>query len=226
MSLGALASLPEEERRVLLDQLLERLPPWLQLIDSNALQPRFLDARFDETWRLFTGGTFEMGATAARLNRFYELHARYPLRMGFEMLHSPPRTLSLRPFLMMEQVIRDELDPSEPKVVISEHAEESRALLEQRGARLPTEAQWEFAWRAVQRQPGHWVAREFELCADGWTTDLTALTDVDPLVPGGPAVLRTATFDLEAFENVLPSRQPLTGIRMATVRGVLDVPTL
>ncbi len=225
MNLRELASLPYEARRVMLDQLLERLPAWLELVDPAALQPRFRDRRQGESWRLFAGGAFEMGATPSRLQRLHELQSRHPLRLSPESFHQPARTLEVRPFLMMEQVIGDEADAEDPKILISDHATGAQLLLEARGVRLPTEAEWEFAWREVQAQPAYWVPQQCELCADGWSTDLSGLAGFDPLVPGGPSLLRTASFDLDAFECVLPARQTLKGMRLATIRGVLDVPS-
>lgn len=221
MKLDALASLPFEARRVVLDELLERLPSWLELVDPSLVQPRFRDARSGEGWRLFTGGTFDLGATDERLARIAELQDRYPLRLSPARLHLPPRRVTVSPFLLMEQAI-PEAGSSEPVVLVLQHEVEAKKLLGERAARLPTQAEWEFAMRAVAAQPEHWVLSELELCADGWTAELSSLAEVDPLVPGGPGVVRTASTDPESFESVLPARQPLSGTRLATVRAAMS----
>ncbi|MFZ5443257.1 MAG: hypothetical protein ACOZQL_24835 [Myxococcota bacterium] len=225
MNLSELPTLSFEARRVVLDALLERLPTWLELVDPTLLQPRFRDARKGEGWRLFPGGPFELGETPARRNAIDALLTRHPMWLTPAPLHLPPRLITLSPFLMMEQAVCDP-ETNEPLVLLTRHADEARKLLVEREARLPTQAEWEYAMRAALSQPEHWSLAELELCADGWTVELSALAEVDPLVPGGPAVVRTGSFDPDTFEYVLPARQPLSGTRLATVRGVIGLEDL
>jgi hypothetical protein len=96
--------------------------------------------------------------------------------------------------------------------------------LDERGQRLPTEAEWEFAWSAVQAQPANWMLAAFELVADGWRADLEDLQGVDPLVAGGPGVLKTVSVNPLEVESIFPLRQPFSGSRIATIRAALDVP--
>lgn len=213
--------LDDQGRRVALDGLLERLPNWLELVEPG-LQPRFRDARNGESWRLFTGGAVTLGATNERLEAIDALRVREPLLLFDAVPYLPVRTVRVSPFFLMEQPI---LEPDgEPKILILDVKKELERLLAVRGQRLPTEAEWEFAWAAVQQQPEHWMPGYLELVADGWRSHLAELEGVDPLVPGGPQVLKSVSVRETELESIVPGRAPLSGFRTASIRAALDVP--
>ena len=212
----------EQGRRVLLDQLLERLPPWLELAELGA-QPRFRDARSGETWRFFSAGMVTLGATPERIEAVEAFQRRAPLTMFDPTVYWPVREVSVSPFLLMESVISLE---GEPQVFFRDVLGEQEALLTTRGQRLPTEAEWECAWWTVQQQPEHWDPAMSELCADGWRPHLLELAAVDPLVAGGPSVVRSGTFDSKSLLSVMPQRVPLSLVRMVAIRPALDLPAL
>jgi len=200
-----------EAREVLLDSLLETLPSWLELVSSKGLAPRFRDARSGEPWRLFPGGEVELGVTPLLVEQVEQLLMRHPLRSSPLTTHFEARTVSVEPFLMMEQVISHPATPGEPRVLLTNHVAEAKRLLQTYEARLPTEPEWEYAWRLVQYEAGGWVPAPCELCAEAWSLDGVA-------VEGPPGVVRSASFDREEFDWVLPARQPLKGVRFATIR--------
>lgn len=216
------AQLDEQARRVLLDQVLERLPPWLELAELGA-QPRFRDSRSDETWRLFCGGKVTLGATPERLEAVEAFQRSDPMTMFDPTVYWPVREVRVSAFLLMEKVISM---GDEPRVFFRDVLKEQEALLAERGQRLPTEAEWEFAWWTVQTQREHWDPATSELCADGWRPHLLELAAVDPLVPGGPQVLRTGSFEPRSLESVFPPRLPLSLVRLVSIRPALDVPAL
>ena len=214
--------LDEQARRVILDQVLERLPSWLELAEPGA-QPRFRDTRSAETWRLFSGGQVTLGATPERIEAVEAFQRVDPLTMFDPTAYWPVREVRLSPFLLMEKVIFEGL---EPRIFFMDVAGEQEALLAERGQRLPTEAEWEFAWWTVQTQREHWDPAAGELCADGWRPHLLELAAVDPLIPGGPQVVRSASFKTDSVESVFPLRLPLSLVRMVSIRPALDVPAL
>lgn len=222
MSLLEWPQLDERQRGVLLDQLLERLPEWLELVSAGA-QPRFRDTRSGETWRLFCGGPLTLGATPERLAAIDAFQALHPLTMFDPTVYWPVREVRVSPFLLMERVISLE---GEPRIFFRDVVEEQRELLAARGERLPTEAEWEFAWWAVQQQKEHWEPVISELCADGWRPHLLDQAAVDPLIPGEPAVVRSGSFDPRTLESVMPPRLPLAVVRMVSIRAALDLPPL
>lgn len=216
------SGLDERARRVLLDRLLERLPPWLELVELKA-QPRFQDTRSGEGWRLFPGGPVLLGATPERLEAVEAFQRADPMTLFDPTVYLPVREVTVSPFLLMEQVIRS---GDEPRIFVMDVMKEQEELLVERGQRLPTEAEWEFSWWAVQSQREHWVPASSELCADGWRPHLAELSGLDPVIPGGPRVLRSASFDSRSLESILPPRQPLSLVRLASVRPALDLPAL
>ena len=216
------ATLEDQSRRVLLDQVLERLPPWLELAELGA-QPRFRDSRSSETWRLFCGGAVTLGATPERLAAVEDFQRRDPMTLFDPTVYWPVREVKVAPFLLMEKVISV---GDEPRVFFRDVLKEQETLLAERGQRLPTEAEWEFAWWTVQAQRDHWDPATSELCADGWRPHLHDLTAENPLVPGGPQVVRTGSFDARALESVFPPRLPLSLMRLVSIRPALDVPAL
>jgi hypothetical protein len=221
VSLSAWKTLDEDGRRVALDGLLERLPSWLELVEPGA-QPRFRDARYDETWRLFAGGTITVGLTPEREAAVEALRLRDPLLLFDPTPYLPAREVTVGPFFLMEKPILEA--DGEPRVLVMDALKAHKELLDERGQRLPTEAEWEFAWCAVQAQPTNWMLAAFELVADGWRADLEALQGVDPLVAGGPGVLKTVSVNPLEVESIFPLRQPFSGSRIATIRAALDVP--
>jgi hypothetical protein len=216
--------LGDQARRVLVDQLLERLPPWLELAELTTGLPRFTDARSGETWRLFTGGPITLGATPERIAAVEAFQSLEPLTLFDPTVHWPVREVAVSPFLLMEKVISVE---DEPRYFFQNVMKEQAELLGERGQRLPTEAEWEFAWWALEGgQHEHWEPGSSELCADGWRPHLLELAAVDPLIPGGPEVVRMASFDPHKLESVFPPRLPLSLVRLVTIRPALDLPAL
>jgi hypothetical protein len=207
---------------VLLDQLLERLPPWLELAELGA-QPRFRDSRSEETWRFFSGGTVTLGATPERIAAVEAFQSVDPMTMFDPTVHWPVREVKVSAFLLMEQVISL---GGEPRIFFRDVLKEQQELLATRGQRLPTEAEWECAWWTVQHQREHWDPGTAELCADDWRPHLLELAAVDPLIPGGPQVVRNATFDPGSLDSVFPRRLPLSLVRMVSIRPALDLPAL
>ncbi|MFO0599426.1 MAG: hypothetical protein U0228_29230 [Myxococcaceae bacterium] len=216
------AGLPAQDRSVLLDELLELLPPWLELADAALEAPLFRDGRSGATWRLFTGGRVELGATPDRLAEVDALLTRFPMSISPVPLHVPVHAREVLPFLMRERVI--EREPDEPWLVLIDRVEEETTrLLAEHQARLPTECEWEFAWRVVRRERAGWVAADNELCGDGWSAERWQLEELDR-VPGKPGVVRSGNFSPDSFELVLPHRMPLSAARIASVRPTIEVP--
>lgn len=222
MKPGSIAQLSAVERRVVLDALIERLPEWLELVDANAEQPRFVDRRHAEAWRLFAGGAFDFGATDERIAGLFELRRAHPELILFHEMHEPVQRVTVAPFLMMEHPVLDANHA--PRVCVMGAVKEARALLATRGARLPSELEWEFAFFAARQQPEGWVHAPPELCADGWSLSLEGWQA--PQRPGEPSVVRIGSFDPDDPDSVLPSRRSLAQVRIATVRGVLDLPAI
>lgn len=220
MNLAAWRTLDDDGRRVTLDGLLEQLPSWLELVQAGP-QPRFRDRRSGEGWRLFAEGEVTLGATPERLAEVARFVQSDPLALFDAEVFQPHRTVQVSPFLLMEGPL---LEGDEPRYFFMDVKKEQREALEARGLRLPTEAEWELAWWAVQASPEHWVAGSSELCADGWRADYVQHTGVDPCVPGGPSVVRSASFDRRSLDSVMPPRQPLSGTRLVTIRPALDLP--
>ena len=206
---------------MLLDGLLERLPPWLELLELGTAQPRFTDSRTGETWRLFCGGPLLLGATPERLEAIEAFQRLEPMTLFDPTVYWPVREVTISAFFLMESLISVQ---GEPRFFFKDVKGEGAALLAQRGQRLPSEAEWEFAWWAVQGQREHWDVGTSELCADGWRPHLLELAAVDPQIPGGPEVVRSASFDPRTLESVFPPRLPLSLVRLVTIRAALDVP--
>jgi formylglycine-generating enzyme required for sulfatase activity len=221
MSLAAWKTLDDDGRRVALDGLLERLPTWLELLEVGP-QPRFRDSRHGETWRLFPGGSVTVGLTPEREAAIEALRLRDPLLLFDPTPYLPVREVTVSPFFLMEKPLLEE--DGEPRVLVMDAMKAHKALLSEREQRLPTEAEWEFAWHAVQAQPANWMLGTFELVADGWRADLHELEGHDPVVSGAPGVLKTVSVNPLEVESIFPLRQPFSGSRIATIRCALDVP--
>jgi hypothetical protein len=206
-----------EERSVLLDELFERLPAWLELVDAAGLAPTLRDRRDGFTWRLFTADAFELGATAEKLGELEAAIARDPMILSPLKVHLPARRVKVEAFVMRERVV---LDGEDDKILITNWVKQARAALEPFEARLPSEAEWERAWSVVQREPGGWVPSMYELCEDAWSIDRAEL-EHQAFVAGGPEVVRSGTFDRARVEWFLPERAPLKSARLATVRPTI-----
>jgi hypothetical protein len=205
---------------VLLDGVLELLPSWLELADGDSMAPRFVDRRDGGGWRLLTGGRGLLGATAERREALGALLDHRADRIWWPEVYLPVREVALEPFLLAERVL---LEAGEPRFFLLNIGEEASREAEARGARLPTEAEWEFAWHQLRGVPG-WLVGEHELCADGWTPSMAGLGEDGASVPGPPSVIRRASGDPGDLEHVLPARLPLASVRLACVRLALDVP--
>jgi hypothetical protein len=215
-------ALDAAERRVALDAALEQLPAWLELVDAEAATPRFVDRRHGEGWRLFAGGPFAMGATAERVEATEAVLAqRLDLSWSAEV-HGPPRALALPPFLLMEEPVRGQ--DGDATWYLGDVVRSVTQALAERGVRLPSDAEWEYAHRAVLAAPGAWRTGEMELCADGWRPSLEALPADGSPVPGGPAVCREGSLDPADVEYLMPARFPLASVRLVQLRAALDVP--
>jgi hypothetical protein len=219
---AAWATLDEGSRKVVLDQLLERLPPWLELAEPGT-RLRFRDHRSGETWRLFSGGEVTIGATLERLAAVEDFQRANPMTMFDPTVYWPVREVKVSPFLLMEDVIHK---GEEPDPFFDDVEEEAAKALAKRGQRLPTEAEWEFAWWTIQQDREHWKPSTAELCADGWRPHLMELAAVDPLVSGGPAVVRSGHFDSSSIDSLFPRRMPLAIVRLVFLRPALSVPAL
>lgn len=216
------AELEAAERRVALDAVLEQLPAWLELVDAEAAWPRFVDRRHGEGWRLFPGGPFVMGATAERVEVTEVVHARRFDSSWNPEVHLPPRPLTLPPFLLMEEPVRGR--DGEASWYLGDVVAAVQQTLAERGARLPSDAEWEFAHRAALAAPTGWLTGEMELCADGWVPSLERVPVDGRPVPGGPAVCREGSLDPSEVECAMPARMPLASVRLVQLRAALDVP--
>ena len=220
-SVAAWATLDEQARKVVLDQLLERLPSWLELAEPGA-KLRFRDTRSGETWRLFSGGEVSLGASPERIEVVEDFQRLNPMTLFDPTVFWPVRQVRVSPFLMMETVIFNE---GEAEPFFGDIEVEAEKVLAKRGQRLPTEAEWEFAWWSVQNDREHWDTGFSELCADGWRPHLLELAAVDPLVSGGPGVVRSGSFDAASLDSLLPRRLPLASVRLVMLRPALTVPS-
>jgi formylglycine-generating enzyme required for sulfatase activity len=216
------AALDAAERRVALDAVLEQLPAWLELVDAESASPRFVDRRHGEGWRLFSGGPFVMGATAERAEATEAALARRLDVYWSPEVHSPPRALTLLPFLLMEEPVRGR--EGDANWYLGDVVAAVQETLAERGVRLPSDAEWEFAHRAVLASPAGWLTGEMELCADGWLPSLERVPVDGRPVPGGPAVCREGSLDPGDVEYAMPARLPLASVRLVQLRAALDVP--
>lgn len=216
------AALDAAERRVALDAVLEQLPSWLELVDGESGLPRFVDRRHGDGWRLFPGGPFVMGATAERVEAAEAALARRVDAFWSPEVHSPSRPLTLAPFLLMEAPVRGR--DGEASWYLGDVVGGVNETLAARGARLPSDAEWEFAHRAVLPSAEGWVTGEMELCADGWSPSLERVPADGRPVPGGPAVCREGSLDPGEVEYAMPARLPLASVRLVQLRAALDVP--
>lgn len=205
-------------RRVHLDALLERTPPWLEAVAVDDAGARFVDARSGEGWRYFPGGAFTLGLDGARTAL---VEAALALGAGtFDAtLHAPPRVVALAPFFLGEQVLQQR---GEPRWFGDRALAEAEAELSRRGARWPTEAEWESAW--WQRPLAGFSFGDAELCADGWAATLSGHPGDGAALPGGPATVRAPSGDPREPAAVLPARRPLRNVRLFQVRPALTAP--
>lgn len=209
------------ERRVALDAALEQLPAWLELVDPEALQPRFVDRRHGEPWRLFAGGSFVMGATPERTAVAEAVLSQRTDLLWSPEVYWPPRAVTLAPFVLMEAPVRGR--DGEANWYLGDVVSEVRELLAERGVRLPSDAEWEFAHREARLAPAGWLTGEMELCADGWAPSLEQLPADGRPAPGGPAVCREGSLDPASLDYDMPARLPLASVRLVQVRAALDV---
>ncbi|MFT3708107.1 MAG: hypothetical protein QM817_10670 [Archangium sp.] len=207
-----------EERSVMLDELFERLPSWLELVDASGLAPTLRDRRDGMTWRLFPGQRFVLGATGEKLAALDAMIARNPVMMNPAQRHLPTRELTIAPFVMRERVV---CEGDDEKFFVTHWEKQARDELSVFEARLPWEAEWELAWSVVQREPRGWVPSSYELCEDQWSVDRLELEE-EPFVRGGPGVVRTGSFDRAQVDWFLPERLPLKIERLASVRPTLS----
>lgn len=210
------------ERRVALDAALEQLPAWLELVDPEATHPRFVDRRHGEGWRLFPGGAFVMGATPERTAVAEAVLALRADLLWSPEVYWPPRAVTVAPFLLMEEPVRGR--DGDANWYLGDVVGAVRELLAERGVRLPSDAEWEYAHREARFAPAGWRTGEMELCADGWTPSLERVPADGRAAPGGPSVCREGSLDPGALDYDMPARLPLASVRLVQVRAALDVP--
>lgn len=217
-TLGRWLAWREEDRQVWLDALLERLPSWLVLVDPVGSLPIFEDARHGQRFALLLEADVLVGLSPERVESVNAALARDWLQLFSPEVHLPAREVRVAAHLSgltpmsfegHEWIHRD----SRPRLT---------GLLAERGWRLPSEAEWEVAWR-VARPLAPFQFGEVELCADDWHVGYDgAPLDGRPW-GSGAEVVRQWDRGGQSVDAVLPARRPIRSTSITQVRPAITL---
>lgn len=249
MTLSRWARLSDAERRVVLDDVLEHVPEFLQLVEGPGLLPVFEDAREGLRFTLFWGDSFTMGATIDRM-RAADAAGGEQVRWVVP-LHQPEHAVRVATFLLAQRTLEHAVPPKladapEPGARLEAEIKESGrrwftdlvvdealAKFPARGWRLPSEAEWEFAFRVIVRQHEATAAREAdepwehgdaELCEDTWHTSFEGAPATGEPWGRKAGVLRTGSGDRASPNFMLPARASLKSMGIVQLRPALSAP--
>ena len=208
-----------EVRQVWLDGLLERLPPWLVLLEASPELPVFEDSRHGLRFALAPEATVIIGLTQDRLEDVNAALARHWLQLFSPEVHLPARRAR----------VGSHLTATEPMVfeghewVHRDNRDRLRKELAARSWRLPSEAEWELEWRLLRTLTPIRFG-QVELCADDWHIGYAgAPIDGTPWGQGADLVRQWEPSG-GTVDAVMPGRRPIRSASITQVRPVIDVP--